>query len=477
METSSVAAPVAGGVVRAPKAEPPNPDPTPALQRLLQGLEAIDREARASLGANDARRMRALLRLGRLCAVRGRAHIHGARTFAQWKRGVGLLASHYILEMANGHSVIHGAYDRLGAGIDARDYEFGNTVVTEDWRVNHNEMHHPWTNLVEADPDFDLVWFRFSDRRAWRPWHLFQVPLVFLLPLTVTWFIPLLLALGRARHEKRSALSWQTLGPPARRVARELVDNYVRPLRGPRPLRTILGHFVAKTCSNGILGAGLFTSHHGEAALDLESADDADRAEMYLRQIMCTLNFGFPDKRWSDIHLRGVDYHIEHHLFPDLPVERLGGLSPKVKGLCDELGIPYETMTLTGAFCSILKLAARYSLPIRTPTRGQRARRDAYRALVDAYRRAKPRRQPKPAVIHRLHLARTGRELAARSDKPVLAALEAEGIAVRTGCRKGACQACRVPKLSGATSQDPKGGRSEVNVCVAKPRGDLVLDL
>jgi linoleoyl-CoA desaturase len=39
----------------------------------------------------------------------------------------------------------------------------------------------------------------------------------------------------------------------------------------------------------------------------------------------------------------GLDQHIEHHLFPTLPPERLREIAPKVREICERHGITYKS--------------------------------------------------------------------------------------------------------------------------------------
>ena len=38
----------------------------------------------------------------------------------------------------------------------------------------------------------------------------------------------------------------------------------------------------------------------------------------------------------------GLNYQVEHHLFPTLPRHRLGAVAPRVAALCAQHGLAYE---------------------------------------------------------------------------------------------------------------------------------------
>ena len=57
-------------------------------------------------------------------------------------------------------------------------------------------------------------------------------------------------------------------------------------------------------------------------------------------QMMATNNVSCPV--WMDWFHGGLQYQIEHHLYPDLPRHQLRAASGYVKPMCDKLGIRYH---------------------------------------------------------------------------------------------------------------------------------------
>jgi ferredoxin-NADP reductase len=79
-------------------------------------------------------------------------------------------------------------------------------------------------------------------------------------------------------------------------------------------------------------------------------------------------------------------------------------------------------------------------------------------------------------------LARSGRVLELPRDRPLLLALEEQGIRPAFGCRMGICNTCSCEKLAGS-SRDLRSGalddeaRSPVRLCIHSAASDLTLDL
>ena len=67
------------------------------------------------------------------------------------------------------------------------------------------------------------------------------------------------------------------------------------------------------------------------------------RGEWYAMQIEATKNFevSLP----VSLLCGGVDRHIEHHLFPRLPPNRLRQIAPEVRSICEKHGFCYHTDT------------------------------------------------------------------------------------------------------------------------------------
>src|SRR5206468_8293079 len=65
-----------------------------------------------------------------------------------------------------------------------------------------------------------------------------------------------------------------------------------------------------------------------------------DQAEFYVRQVVGSVNY--PGGTDVKDFLQGfLNYQIEHHVWPDLPMLRYRQLAPQVKLLCAKYGVPY----------------------------------------------------------------------------------------------------------------------------------------
>jgi len=58
---------------------------------------------------------------------------------------------------------------------------------------------------------------------------------------------------------------------------------------------------------------------------------------------------------WVDLVMGGLNYQIEHHLFPSMPSPMLRRAQPLVRDFCLRHDLPYQESTLTGSFVLVLR--------------------------------------------------------------------------------------------------------------------------
>jgi fatty acid desaturase/ferredoxin len=453
------------------------------LERFAAAIEAMRDAETATLGPRDARAIERRVRLARVCEVRGRRLIAGAANLADYARGISLLAAHYMLEMNTGHMVMHGGYDRLaGSAVSAATHDWRTAMVPEDWVAVHNPAHHVWTNQVGRDLDFGFEVLRLSGRTPWRAGHLLQPALFAVLSLNMTLWLPSYPAIAHARLDRRPVWTRRTFAPVVRKVLAEWRRNYVSEPRraGVRFPRVVIGNYCAKLAANVFIGCLVGLSHHAGDLVEFDADADGDDSieAAYLRQVLATQNWT-TTRRHEDVFSQGVSNHIEHHLFPELPLHRLRGLQARVAALCAAHGIPYRSRSLPRAVLAVVGAIATYALPVRTTPARERTRA-IYRRLIDELRATRAQRardEPPVATTYAVRLARTGITITAPSQRSLLESIEAAGVAVPSDCHRGACKTCSVGKLAGRTTLERYRVRTTIELCVARPISDLVLDI
>lgn len=133
-----------------------------------------------------------------------------------------------------------------------------------------------------------------------------------------------------------------------RRWLRKVVPYYGKEyvlfplLAGPMFWKVMLGNWMAEVLRSVYSAATIFTGHVGEDTASYpEGTRASSRREWYAMQVRSANNFEVP--RWMSVLCGGLDYQIEHHLFPRWPPNRLRQAAPRVREICERHGIEYRS--------------------------------------------------------------------------------------------------------------------------------------
>lgn len=331
-------------------------------------LEELYERTKAKVGVEDLKIMQDLDRYSRYFDITGRALIHLSPEPVTYLAGIGLLAAHFVMEFTNGHNILHGHYDDIpGAGkIHSQHFRWDNTMDETDWKFEHHVCHHPFTNIAGKDHDYGYLLYRLNPKQEWQPRHLFQMAGLLLMPGIVTSYMPTYISTARALVENRSPLSVDTYGPVVMSVLKTLGRDYLLYplLAGPLFPKVLIGNIAARLIANTHLMYMLTFEHHGEEVPVVEVPENETKYEFFLRQVITSRNYHVYE--WYERLLMGsINTHMEHHLYPDLPFNRLMDVAPEVKAICEKYQVPYRKTSIFEAFGDLMKIAVTNSLPVK----------------------------------------------------------------------------------------------------------------
>jgi fatty acid desaturase len=230
------------------------------------------------------------------------------------------------------------------------------------WRAKHN-MHHKGPNLEGYDPDIGPGAIAFT------PGIVAQRTTGF-----AGWFVkrqgwlffPLLTLEGLNLHaESIRAARDKTSNQPWRRTELWLVVGrltaYVVVLLAFLPLGKAAAFFAVQMAVFGFcLGASFAPAHKGMPIIPPEMKLDFLR-----RQVMVSRNVrGNPVVDWA---MGGLNYQIEHHLFPSMPRCNLRKAQPFVKAHCEAHGIDYMEVGLFHSYAIVVDYLNNVGLRARDP--------------------------------------------------------------------------------------------------------------
>ena len=114
------------------------------------------------------------------------------------------------------------------------------------------------------------------------------------------------------------------------------------------PLRALAFVVVQQAVFSLYLGISFAPNHKGMPII--ESATAAGFAR---RQVTTARNVS--GGRLTTFMLGGLNYQIEHHLFPSMPRPNLRHARPLIKAFCAERGLPYAESSLLGSYAQALR--------------------------------------------------------------------------------------------------------------------------
>ena len=219
------------------------------------------------------------------------------------------------------------------------------------WVVKHNQ-HHAETNVVEADPDIDHPLLAFTEeaarsRRGIGRWLVrYQAYAYPLLALFAT--LGFRIDSWRYAMGKNNPLLKNDKFEGERLVElRLLVANaiiwLVVPLLVLGPWRW-LPVFVLGQMLLGVNMAFVFAPNHK----GMPTFTEETRLSFLEQQVLTARNvLGGP---LVDFLYGGLNYQIEHHLFPTMPRRNLSACRTIVKSFCRDAGLSYTEESVVGSF-------------------------------------------------------------------------------------------------------------------------------
>ncbi|MFF4928089.1 fatty acid desaturase family protein [Streptomyces griseofuscus] len=241
---------------------------------------------------------------------------------------------------------------------------FGNLAIgmSYGWWMNKHTRHHANPNHEELDPDVApdiLVWSTDQARDSKGVARLIGGHQAFL-------FFPLLTLEGFNLHVA-SVRALRSLSMKNRLLEGSLLFLHIAAYLSALFLVLSPGKAVAflavHQCLFGVyLGCTFAPNHKGMPTL---SGDE--RPDFLRRQVLTSRNVR--GGLLTDVMLGGLNYQIEHHLFPSMPTPHLRRARTVVRAYCAEIGVPYHETGLIRSYREALTHMHRVGEPIRRQRR------------------------------------------------------------------------------------------------------------
>jgi fatty acid desaturase len=356
------------------------------LRRFGEAIDAVRVRVEAKIGEEDVAYFRRLDRFSKTMEVVGRSLIHFSFEPVGFFAGVGALWLHKQLQTEEiGHAVMHGIFDHLpyASEFHSKTYAYDSPVDEESWANNHSPRHHANANVVGRDDNIHFGILRVTEHTPWRWYHRFQVPYaLFVLAPNFTFMTNIHitglndLIFGNGRHDKFDIIpdrSLATVKLVFKRAFRKYVPYYAKEyglyplLAGPFFPKVLLGNWMAETMRDLWLAATIYSGHIANVTVYPEGTRAKGRGSYYAMQAEATNNFAAG--RFVSVMSGGLDCHIEHHLFPHFPPNRIREIQPEIQAICEAHGVRYNR---SSTWRGLLKKAFARMQELSRPTAAER---------------------------------------------------------------------------------------------------------
>jgi len=335
-------------------------------QQLAKDLDAIHQDALSRMGEADFCHLKKMERWGRICSCIGYATAWmipnpisalfiSMGSFTRWTQMT--------------HPIVHKGYDKLpnipkkySSKSFARGWrrflDWPDWITPAAWHQEHDVLHH--YNLGERlDPDHlqhNLAQLRESNI----PMFLrFTIIALFSAVWKLVYYAPRThkeLYISRARQRGESIeivprKSWSLFNPRGRALWLKSILPYVAfrfvllpllflPLGTTAVISVLLTSLMAEVFTNMHSFLVIVPNHAGDDVMMFEERGKG-KGEFYLRQILGSVNYPTGSNA-NDFFYGWLNYQVEHHLWPDMPLSQYQYVQPKVVEVCKKHGIPYR---------------------------------------------------------------------------------------------------------------------------------------
>ena len=261
------------------------------------------------------------------------------------------------------HDAVHGSYSKkqwVNNLLGGTMYLLGSNVL--NWRIQHNVLHHSFTNITGLDEDInDKGPIRLSENRPLKRYHRYQFVYAFFFYGFMT-FTMLVNDMSRLFAYHKAGL----LKSEKRKLGNEFMKMFARKIiylffiiglplvfTDFSFLQIFFGFFIMHWTGSIILSFVFQMAHVVEGADQPLREDQAN--DWTVHQLNTTSDFGRKNMLLS-WYIGGLNYQIEHHLFPNICHVHYRNIAPIVEKTAKEFGLTYNLKpTFFDAFISHVK--------------------------------------------------------------------------------------------------------------------------
>lgn len=229
------------------------------------------------------------------------------------------------------------------------------------WLSGHVRRHHSAPNVARHDDDIDLAPFgRLAPTQGYRPWYRFQH--LYLWPLYTVTAAAVFITDMTATVAECVRGDDQDRRPSPATVAKMAVSKlaFLAVMVGvPASVHTptsVVAGVIGTAAFAGLLLGVVFQLAHSVEGAAFRDVDDPATSRWHEWQVRATVDFCHdrgPVARAVTWFIGGLNYQVEHHLFPSVPHTAYPTLVPAVAAVCADHGLVHQVQpTLRAAIAS-----------------------------------------------------------------------------------------------------------------------------
>jgi len=250
------------------------------------------------------------------------------------------------------HDANHGAY----SSNENVNYLLGHTLnflggSVFNWKLQHNIQHHTYTNIIDMDDDIaDKLVLRFSPHTQVKKYHKMQFVYAFFFYGILTLYWTLLKDF--IQFDRYTKTGVNTNKPKDNvvtltKIILSKIGYFLFMFALPVfvfniPFAHVLIGFLIMHFIAGLVLTVVFQLAHTVEGTShpVPNAEGSIENNWAIHQMNTTLNFSRKSKLIS-WYLGGLNFQVEHHLFPRVCHVHYPALAPIVKATAEEFGVPY----------------------------------------------------------------------------------------------------------------------------------------
>jgi fatty acid desaturase len=283
-----------------------------------------------------------------------------------WQLAVAaLLAFGYTQLGFVGHDIGHRQVARTRAIQDLLGWSVGNLLLgfSYGWWVRHHNKHHSYPNHLERDSDITRRRVIFipeqgPTRKGKAKQFIVRHQHVLFYPLVTTEGLGLRIASFKAvrnRELRRNSLEAALIGI-------HLIGYLAAVAFVLSPVKALVFVLVHQGLFGLYIGSVFAPNHKG---MPIQRPDQ--QWDWLTRQVVTSRNLR--SSHLTDFVYGGLNYQIEHHLFPTMPRKNLRHARPIVMRYCQQHGLRYHEVSVRQSFVEIVGHLRRTTLAYQAQTR------------------------------------------------------------------------------------------------------------